>query len=70
MALSDCEILARITGSGWSRRLWTLQEDALAQSLVFRFADSLSTPIKPFCASIVRKMLCLIFENVNREENS
>jgi hypothetical protein len=40
MAPSDCEILMRTTCSGWNRRLWTFQEGTLAQSLVFRFADS------------------------------
>jgi hypothetical protein len=40
-ALSECEIMMRITCCGWNRRLWTFQEGALAQSLVFKFADSL-----------------------------
>jgi hypothetical protein len=33
------EQLARIFTSGWLRRLWTLQEGALAESLYFQFAD-------------------------------
>lgn len=33
------ELLIRISTSGWMRRLWTLQEGALAQSLYFQFAD-------------------------------
>jgi hypothetical protein len=33
------EKLARIFTSGWLRRLWTLQEGALAKSLYFQFAD-------------------------------
>lgn len=33
------EQLARIFMSGWMRRLWTLQEGALAKSLCFQFAD-------------------------------
>lgn len=33
------EYLARIFTSSWMRRLWTLQEGALAQSLYFQFAD-------------------------------
>ena len=34
------EKLARIFTSSWMRRLWTLQEGALARSLYFQFADS------------------------------
>lgn len=33
------EILLRIFTCGWMRRLWTLQEGALAKSLFFQFAD-------------------------------
>jgi hypothetical protein len=33
------EKIARIFTSGWVRRLWTLQEGALAPSLYFQFAD-------------------------------
>ena len=33
------EQLARVFTSSWMRRLWTLQEGALAQSLFFRFSD-------------------------------
>lgn len=33
------ECLMRILCSSWTRRLWTLQEGALAKSLYFRFAD-------------------------------
>lgn len=33
------ELLLRIFTSGWMRRLWTLQEGALAKSLFFQFAD-------------------------------
>lgn len=33
------EQMARIFTSGWLRRLWTLQEGALAESLYFQFAD-------------------------------
>jgi hypothetical protein len=33
------EALARIFTSSWMRRLWTLQEGALAQSLYFQYAD-------------------------------
>jgi hypothetical protein len=35
----EFEQLTRIFTSGWMRRLWTLQEGALAESLYFRFAD-------------------------------
>ena len=43
--LDAAELLARIFTSGWMRRLWTLQEGALAQSLYFQFADeSVSLP--------------------------
>jgi hypothetical protein len=38
--LMDLEILMRIFASGWTRRLWTLQEGALAKQLWFQFADS------------------------------
>jgi len=37
--LSDLEMLIRIISSKWTRRLWTLQEGALAKSLYFQFAD-------------------------------
>lgn len=33
------EQIVRIFTSGWMRRLWTLQEGALAKSLQFQFAD-------------------------------
>jgi len=33
------ETMARMFTSSWMRRLWTLQEGALAQSLFFQFAD-------------------------------
>jgi hypothetical protein len=33
------EVLVRIFTSSWMRRLWTLQEGALAKSLYFQFAD-------------------------------
>lgn len=33
------EMLVRIFTSGWMRRLWTLQEGALAKSLYFQFKD-------------------------------
>lgn len=33
------ECLMRILCSSWTRRLWTLQEGALAKSLYFQFAD-------------------------------
>jgi hypothetical protein len=33
------EQIARIFTSGWMRRLWTLQEGALAKSLQFQFSD-------------------------------
>jgi len=33
------EIVTRIVCSPWNRRLWTLQEGALAKSLAFQFAD-------------------------------
>ena len=39
--LDPIEICLRIFTSGWMRRLWTLQEGALPQSLCFQFADSL-----------------------------
>jgi hypothetical protein len=35
----EFEQLVRIYTSGWMRRLWTLQEGALAKSLYFQFAD-------------------------------
>ena len=35
----EFEHLVRIFTSGWMRRLWTLQEGALANSLYFQFAD-------------------------------
>lgn len=35
----EFEQLTRIFTSGWMRRLWTLQEGALAKSLYFQFAD-------------------------------
>ncbi|KIH91208.1 hypothetical protein SPBR_01294 [Sporothrix brasiliensis 5110] len=39
------EILLRIfSSSAWMRRLWTLQEGALAQSLYFQFADHAVAP--------------------------
>ncbi|CAK7226462.1 hypothetical protein SBRCBS47491_006240 [Sporothrix bragantina] len=42
------ELLLRIfSSSAWMRRLWTLQEGALAQSLYFQFADRAVTPNEP-----------------------
>jgi hypothetical protein len=41
------EQMARVFTSGWLRRLWTLQEGALAESLYFQFADcAISLDIK------------------------
>lgn len=40
-ALNDCEIMMRITCCGWNRRLWTFQEGALAEQLLFKFSDCL-----------------------------
>jgi len=37
--LNDAEVLLRINCSGWTGRLWTLQEGALARSLFFQFSD-------------------------------
>ena len=37
--LSDAEILMRIVNSTWNSRLWTLQEGALPETLLFQFAD-------------------------------
>jgi hypothetical protein len=37
--LLHTESLVRILCSSWTRRLWTLQEGALAKSLYFQFAD-------------------------------
>lgn len=37
---SHPEILMRIIASGWNNRLWTLQEGALADMLLFQFADA------------------------------
>lgn len=39
--MDDTEILMRIVCSGWNGRLWTLQEGALAKTLIFRFADAM-----------------------------
>ncbi|KAF2191642.1 hypothetical protein K469DRAFT_718663 [Zopfia rhizophila CBS 207.26] len=38
-SLSDLELLMRIFVSGWTRRLWTLQEGVMANRLWFQFAD-------------------------------
>ncbi|KAL8870903.1 MAG: hypothetical protein Q9174_003158 [Haloplaca sp. 1 TL-2023] len=38
--LDENEIVTRIRCSPWSRRLWTLQEGALASSLAFQFSDT------------------------------
>ena len=38
--VTDLEILMRIFASGWTRRLWTLQEGVLAKNLWFQFADA------------------------------
>ncbi|KAL8807650.1 MAG: hypothetical protein Q9200_004599 [Gallowayella weberi] len=38
--LDPIEICIRIFTSGWMRRLWTLQEGALPQNLVFQFKDT------------------------------
>lgn len=38
--MSDAEMLLRIFCSGWTRRLWTLQEGALARDAYFRFRDT------------------------------
>ncbi|CAK7206491.1 hypothetical protein SEUCBS139899_009287 [Sporothrix eucalyptigena] len=55
--LSPEEILLRIfSSSAWMRRLWTLQEGALAQSLYFQFADKAITPTEPMEA-LYRKSL-------------
>lgn len=37
--MTDLEAILRILCSGWNSRLWTLQEGALAQNLLFQFAD-------------------------------
>jgi hypothetical protein len=37
--MSEYEILIRIYFSRWTRRLWTLQESALAAQLFIQFAD-------------------------------
>lgn len=39
--MDDTEVLIRIVCSGWNGRLWTLQEGALARTLIFRFADAM-----------------------------
>lgn len=39
--ITDCEIMMRIACCVWNRRLWTFQEGALAQKLIFKFADRL-----------------------------
>ncbi|KAF2500699.1 hypothetical protein BU16DRAFT_614420 [Lophium mytilinum] len=36
---TDIELMMRITCSPWNRRLWTLQEGALARQLFFQFKD-------------------------------
>lgn len=36
---SDAEVLLKILTSVWNTRLWTLQEGALAETLVFAFSD-------------------------------
>ncbi|TVY56490.1 hypothetical protein LCER1_G003061 [Lachnellula cervina] len=53
------ELLIRIFTSGWMRRLWTLQEGALAQSLYFQFADeavSLQWLMVQMLASVKKSM--------------
>jgi hypothetical protein len=37
--ISDVEIALRIVSSGWTRRLWTLQEGVLAKRLLVQFSD-------------------------------
>ena len=37
--MTDLEAILRILCSSWNSRLWTLQEGALAQNLLFQFAD-------------------------------
>ena len=37
---SDTELLMRVLVSGWMKRLWTLQEAVLSQTLWFQFADA------------------------------
>jgi Heterokaryon incompatibility protein (HET) len=39
LQLSNEELLLRISFSGWTRRMWTLQEDVLAGVLYFRMSD-------------------------------
>jgi hypothetical protein len=38
--MTDFEQALRITCTGWTRRLWTLQEGALAKAIYFQFADA------------------------------
>ncbi|TVY20878.1 hypothetical protein LARI1_G001539 [Lachnellula arida] len=65
------ELLVRIFTSGWMRRLWTLQEGALAQSLYFQFADqavSLQWLADQLLASVKKSMRHLaIFPDLSRE---
>lgn len=51
------ELLIRIFTSGWMRRLWTLQEGALARLLYFQFADK--------AVSLEELMKCLL-QNMHR----
>ncbi|CAK7212754.1 hypothetical protein SCUCBS95973_001570 [Sporothrix curviconia] len=56
--LAPEEVLLRIfSSSAWMRRLWTLQEGALAQSLYFQFADRAVTPNEPLEALYQKGLL-------------
>lgn len=59
--LDIIEQLARIFTSGWLRRLWTLQEGALAESLYYQFAD---------CAvslEVLKQKFALKFNNLRHQ---
>jgi hypothetical protein len=57
------EQLARIFTSGWFRRLWTLQEGALAESLYFQFADRAVSleALRKQIEQLSSDLRCLIF---------
>ena len=68
----EFEQLARIFTSSWMRRLWTLQEGALAKSLYFQFADKavslrdLMSAFQQKCNSMKYMAICADFFNEYR----
>jgi hypothetical protein len=64
------EKLIRILTSAWMRRLWTLQEGALAKSLYFQFADaavSFDDLIRDFMSSMNHMKYRTLFNDISNE---